>query len=298
MTDSDEEIFLTQNSFSNSLGSSKLDEIDVLEVTDGLFKFQHANQDIDISSVSNKIEESNDGGQNSEATKRTSKRNIVTVNDEELLVRNSERIPTNTKKTTTWCLSVWDDWATQRNSLPENPGDQFCIAPLAEILHTICDYELCFWLSKFVYEVRKKGGEEYPPNTIYHLCVGIQKHLRNTGLPGLELFKSPNFKLFNDALDSEMKRLTRKGIGITKKQAEPIVPQEKEEMWTKGVLGDKDPRTLLNTLVYLFGKFFALRSGEEHRNLTFSQLNVIEGIRENERGFNTNLTARKIIQAD
>ena len=58
MSDSDEEIFLTQNSFSNSLGSSKLDEIDILEVTDGLFNFQHANQDIDISSVSNKIEAS------------------------------------------------------------------------------------------------------------------------------------------------------------------------------------------------------------------------------------------------
>ena len=58
MSDSDGEIFLTQNSFSNSLGSSKLDEIDVLEVTDGLFNFQHANQDIDISSVSSKIEAS------------------------------------------------------------------------------------------------------------------------------------------------------------------------------------------------------------------------------------------------
>ena len=58
MSDSDEEIFLTQNSSSNSLGSSKLDEIDILEVTDGLFNFQHANQDIHISSVSNKIEAS------------------------------------------------------------------------------------------------------------------------------------------------------------------------------------------------------------------------------------------------
>ena len=48
MSDSDEEIFLTQISFRNSLGSSKLDEIDVLEVTDGLFNFQHANQDIEL----------------------------------------------------------------------------------------------------------------------------------------------------------------------------------------------------------------------------------------------------------
>jgi hypothetical protein len=41
------------------------------------------------------------------------------------------------------------------------------------------------------------------------------------------------------------------------------------QMWAKGLLGDADPRTLLNTLVFLFGKFFALQSGEEHRNLIF-----------------------------
>ena len=64
-----------------------------------------------------------------------------------------------------------------------SPDDQFCIAPSAEILCTICDYELSFWLSKFVYEVRKRGGEVYPPKTLYHICSGI---LRNNGVPGLE----------------------------------------------------------------------------------------------------------------
>ena len=46
-------------------------------------------------------------------------------------------------------------------------------------------------------------------------------------------------------------------------------------MWTKGVLGDTDPKTLLNTLFFLFGKFSALRSGEEHRSLTLDQIRVI-----------------------
>ena len=40
---------------------------------------------------------------------------------------------------------------------------------------------------------------------------------------------------------------------------------------------DKEPKTLGNTLVYLFGKFFALRSAEEARSLTFAQLEVIDG---------------------
>lgn len=47
-------------------------------------------------------------------------------------------------------------------------------------------------------------------------------------------------------------------------------------MWTKGVLGDTEPRTLLNTLFFLIGKFVALRSDEEHRSLTFDQISVIK----------------------
>ena len=101
-------------------------------------------------------------------------------------------------------------------------------------------------------------------------------HLRDNGLAALEIFKSPDYKLFQDAIDSEMKRLTRKGVGVVTKQAEPIAPHEEEVIWEKGVLGDQDPKTLLHTLVFLFGKLFVLRSGEGHRNLTFEQLTVIE----------------------
>ena len=63
---------------------------------------------------------------------------------------------------------------------------------------------------------------------------------------------------------------------VVTKQAEPITSYEEEIMWeTLGVLGDQDPKTLLHTLVFLFGKFFALRSGEEHRSLTFQRVSVM-----------------------
>ena len=42
-------------------------------------------------------------------------------------------------------------------------------------------------------------------------------------------------------------------------------------------MGEDDPRTLVHTLVYLFGKNSSLRSGEEYKDLRFSQLEVIEG---------------------
>lgn len=48
-------------------------------------------------------------------------------------------------------------------------------------------------------------------------------------------------------------------------------------MWKEGVLGDSDPKALLNTLVFMFGKYFSFRSGEEHRQLKFGQIKVVEG---------------------
>ena len=38
--------------------------------------------------------------------KKASKRNIIVVDDKELLARNIERIPKNTKKVNFWCLNI------------------------------------------------------------------------------------------------------------------------------------------------------------------------------------------------
>lgn len=41
-----------------------------------------------------------------------------------------------------------------------------------------------------------------------------------------------------------------------------------------GILGESDPRTLFNTIVYVFGLHFALRGRDEHRRLRPSQLTI------------------------
>lgn len=68
-----------------------------------------------------------------------------------------------------------------------------------------------------------------------------------------------------------MKKLQGKGVGVNRKQAEPILLEEKEQLWKMGVLGAHTPQSLLNTMVYMCGLYFALCSGQEHRNLQLSQ---------------------------
>ena len=74
-----------------------------------------------------------------------------------------------------------------------------------------------------------------------------------------------------------MKRLTNIGVGSTVKQAEPLREDQEQKLWNLGLLGEDSPSVLLNTMVFLIGKNFSLRSGREHRNLKFSQLKLVPG---------------------
>ena len=75
-----------------------------------------------------------------------------------------------------------------------------------------------------------------------------------------------------------MKRLQAMGIGNKKKQAEILTVEHEEILWSKGLLGDHTPQSLLDTIVYCNGLFFALRSGREHQQLRSSpcQIEVVE----------------------
>ena len=93
----------------------------------------------------------------------------------------------------------------------------------------------------------------------------------------MDIVRDSRCNLFQDSLDSQMKCLTSLGLGKERMQAKPTTEEADKILWSKGSLRNKEPKTLGNTLEYLFGKLLALRSAEEARSLTFAQLEVIEG---------------------
>ena len=101
-----------------------------------------------------------------------SRRGIKIVTQGEVEERNRVRIPQNTLKSTAWHSKVWEEWALEQNSLPlkQRKADDFTVVPN-------CDLELCFWLSKFVLEIKTNDRSEYPPNTHYQICAGLQRLL-------------------------------------------------------------------------------------------------------------------------
>ena len=95
--------------------------------------------------------------------------------------------------------------------------------------------------------------------------------------PGIHFFGSdPSFARFRCALDGIMKKLQSEGVGVNRRQAESILPEEEELLWEKGLLGNGSPQALLDTMVYMAGLYFSLHSGQEHRNLRLSQIRVVD----------------------
>lgn len=76
-----------------------------------------------------------------------------------------------------WCLSVWKEQAQDRLQKIEDPDElQF---ELNEEITLMSPEAMNFWLSRFVVEARKMNGSEYPPNTLYQICCGLGRVLRN-----------------------------------------------------------------------------------------------------------------------
>lgn len=186
----DEAIFITQNTFTQQSSPN-------FEFDDFLFS------SLDLFEPKTTEVESN------QLQKQEQKRDIAVVSDADLNRRIEARIPEGTKCSTSWCVQTWKDWAEERSaSSTSSTSDKYNVVDL-NILQ-LNKEELNYWLAKFVLEVRKKKtpGECYPPSTIYQICCGIQRYLKENGKPEFKLFVDTSFKLFQDALDSEMKRLT------------------------------------------------------------------------------------------
>ena len=65
--------------------------------------------------------------------------------------------------------------------------------------------------------MRNKHGNEYSPNSLHHIVVGIMRHIRATSANTIDFFKDGAFANFRKTLDEEMKRLTKTGKGTVKK---------------------------------------------------------------------------------
>lgn len=180
-------------------------------------------------------------------------------------------IPKLTQKQTDWATSIWFQWATfRRENLIEQSESRQELLP---IFTDMKEDSMCFWIEKFVAEVRKTDGNPYPPNSLYQIVCGLHRALRCANRFEVDIFNGVGFSKFRDTLDSCMKTLKRQETLKLRKLN--IFPLKQ-----KTFFGKKDYWEILTPRFYLILLYstWALRSGQEHRRLRHnpSQLALVE----------------------
>ena len=78
-----------------------------------------------------------------------------------------------------WVLRTFEEWRATRNHAVSLNNDSYRDEPLINAsLDKMSDDQLDFFLARFIAEVRKTDGAEYPGRTIYEMISSIQASLR------------------------------------------------------------------------------------------------------------------------
>ena len=114
--------------------------------------------------------------------------------------------------------------------------------------------------------MKKLDGTEFPGKTLYDIVICVQFYLETLGFS----WKLLNNEAFTDVkftLDNIMKMRTAAGIGTSVKKANFMSSSNEDYLWSLGFLGTHSPDVLLNTVVFIMGKGFALCAGKENQAL-------------------------------
>lgn len=185
-------------------------------------------------------------------------------------------IPKNTRRRNSWALRTWNKWCTTKNSASlhdaanSSAEDKYktITVPIEEMDNDM----MIYWLSKFICEVRKSDGEEYPPQSVLSLLMGLQGHLRVETGKDISFLGDSAFLQLQKVLDGEMGRLREKGIGCATRQTEPITDQHINRLW--GSLGDHNPKVLVQMILFLNAVNFGIRGMDEHRRLRYKPAQI------------------------
>ncbi|CAB4034828.1 Hypothetical predicted protein [Paramuricea clavata] len=132
-----------------------------------------------------------------------------------------------TQYNTKWACKIFREWQYARaNKDAKLEATEFLVnveqvQSLETSMETMTCWSLNVWLTKFVEEVCKASGERYPPQTLYSICAGLQRHLEDVnGGDAIQLLSKNEMRLhmFRRALDSGMKQASADGLtNMTKK---------------------------------------------------------------------------------
>ena len=167
-----------------------------------------------------------------------------------------------TVKKINWVRKMYSQWRLERNELQVHD----IITCDLDDDETITEEALVHGMCRFITEIKKVNGEQFPAKTLYEIALCVQFHLEGRGLMW-KLLSDEKFRDLKYTLDNVMKQRNSQLVGYGVRKAEVLSPIDQDILWSMGILGIDYPDQLLNTVVFMIGLSCALRAGQEHRKL-------------------------------
>ena len=183
------------------------------------------------------------------------------LHGEDLVQLAHKSFSEDTMRKVRWATKMYRDWRNYRHS----QGLEQIECDLDDKA-TVSVASLKFALCRFITEVKKVNGEDFPGKTLCDIVICLQFNLECQGF-AFRLINDDAFQELKYTLDNVMKQRTAQGIGISVRKAQVLSATDEDFLWSMGYLGTAFPDQLLNTVVFAIGKGFALRAGKKHRAL-------------------------------
>ncbi|XP_027733446.1 zinc finger MYM-type protein 2 isoform X3 [Vombatus ursinus] len=168
----------------------------------------------------------------------------------------------------TYGVNAWKHWVKTRqldeDLLISDELKSTKSVKLKEDLLSHTTAELNYGLAHFVNEIRRPNGENYAPDSIYYLCLGIQEYLCGSNRKD-NIFIDPGYQTF----EQELSKILRSWQPSILPDGSIFSRVEEDYLWRIKQLGSHSPVALLNTLFYFNTKYFGLKTVEQHLRLSF-----------------------------
>ena len=184
------------------------------------------------------------------------------LTDDVMVAMSRKKFSDETMKKVQWIRQMYSDWKQFRDMDPNLLGVQCNLEKLGEFSKE----QLCNDLCRFITEVKKLDGTDFPPRTLYDIIICVQFWLESNGY-NWRLVSGSEFETLKFTLDNCMKQRAAAGIGGNVRKAEVLTFTDEDLLWSLGLLGCHTPQALLDTVVFKLGLSCALRAGKEHRIL-------------------------------
>ncbi|KAF0304375.1 hypothetical protein FJT64_023799 [Amphibalanus amphitrite] len=176
---------------------------------------------------------------------------------QELLERNKDAQPKNTRKTTSWAVSVFRRWAARRSRHDYVKPDLLDYGTDASALNRT--------LFKFYSEVHTVEGHSLTPSSFHVLRAGLQRYLTDHHSECPLNISDDSFKKANEAFKAAKRRYALSGDNPQAgKQKQPIDPADQEKIRQYFVMQDtfENPKKLQEFVYYMLSMHFGYRGSE------------------------------------